>query len=199
MIMLFSLVVNMIIIIEARKHVQLKRIWPLMAAGLAGIPVGAWVLAVMNVSMMKTGIGIMVTVFALSVLFNIRKEIESEKWAMIPVGLFSGFLHGSITIGGPPVILFLSNQGLCKCDFRASLVAYFLSLGLLSLPVYLAGGLLTGELAMRALIQLPALGMGAWCGIILSRYLPENVFRKIVLVIVIISGLMVIGSGLGVV
>ncbi len=49
-IVIHSFVINLIILFEARKWVDLKRIWPLMIAGITGIPIGTYLLIVLDVS-----------------------------------------------------------------------------------------------------------------------------------------------------
>jgi len=102
-------------------------------------------------------------------------------------------------MSGPPVILFFSNQGFTKQEFRASLVSFFLFMNIATLPVYLYAGLLTGTVMTSTLILLPGMLVGTFIGTRLAHKVEEEKFKKGVLVLVIIFGCMSIASGLGVI
>jgi len=130
-------------------------------------------------------------------LKGFKRKIKSEKLAFAPVGFISGLLAGSTMMGGPPVILFFTNQGLNKNVFRANIVCYFATLSLATIPAYVAGGLITKEVIKYAILLLPAMICGGITGIKLAHIVQEQLFKKIVLIILIVAGLMSIVSGFG--
>ncbi len=196
---IFSLLLNIYLLISCKKHLKLKRIIPLMIFGILGIPFGAWVLRALSAQTLKIIIGITISFFALLFLLGFRREVVNEKRASVPVGFISGVLNGSISMSGPPVILFFANQGTRKDEFRANLVAYFLVLNIFSIPVFILNGLITGEVLNHSAYLLPALVTGMVLGNALAAKLPEKIFRKIALVIVFLSGLLSLLAGAGVI
>ena len=194
-----SLFLNIMMIYELRKDVQVKRIWPLMLGGLFGIPIGTYLLIVADPNHIKLLIGILILLFGLAQLLEMKKQFKSERAAMAPIGFTGGVLQGSVSMSGPPVILFFSNQGFTKQEFRASLVSFFLFMNIATLPVYLYAGLLTGTVMTSTLILLPGMLVGTFIGTRLAHKVEEEKFKKGVLVLVIIFGCMSIASGLGVI
>lgn len=190
--------VSLFILLEVIRKVDLRRIWPLMATGLIGLPLGVYVLLVLSEGMLKTIVGVVIVFFALALLLGINLEIRNEKLALAPVGIASGLLASGIAMAGPPVILFFSNQGMLKQVFRANLAAYFVFLNAITIPAHAASGLFTGEVVRYALLFLPTLGAGMVLGVFLSRKVPEEYFKRVVLVIVLCTGLLSITSGLGI-
>ena len=197
-VIIHSLVINLIILFEARKWVNLKRIWPLMIAGAAGIPIGTYLLVALDASILKIFIGSVIIPFAITSLAGFKKAIRSEKLAFAPVGITSGLLASSTSLSGPPVILFFVNQGIEKEIFRANLVAYFTVLSLAAILAFVIGGVITTTVINYTLWLLPAAILGAMTGIKLTPKVSENIFRIIALVIVIIAGLLSILSGIGI-
>ena len=193
-----GLVINLIILFEARKWVNLKRIWPLMLAGTAGVPIGTYLLIALDASILKIFIGAVIIPFAIALLAGFKKPIKSEKLAFAPVGITSGLLASSTSLSGPPVILFFVNQGLEKRIFRANLVAYFTVLSLAAILAFVIGGVITTTVINYTLWLLPAAILGAMTGIKLTPKVSEKLFRNIALVIVIIAGLLSILSGTGI-
>jgi len=168
-----------------------------MIAGIAGIPIGTYLLINLDADILKIFIGSVIIPFAIASLMGFKRQIKNEKLAFAPVGLTSGLLQASTTLSGPPVILFFVNQGLEKQTFRANLVAYFLVLGLATIPAFLLGGILTTAVINYAIWFLPATVLGAITGIKLAHKVKEKLFRNIALVIVTTAGLLSIVSGLG--
>jgi len=197
-ILILSVIINIYILIEAWRWIDLKRIWPLMIAGAVGMPFGTHLLKVLDVEVLKVFIGVLIVLFALAFLKGYRKEIKNEKVAFAPVGLASGILNGATAMCGPPVILFFTNQGVPKQVFRANTVFYFFALNLVTLPYFAINGLITSDMIRYALYFLPALMVGAFLGIKMSHRVREDIFRRIILLLVTFAGILSIFTGLGI-
>ena len=115
-----SLIINAFLFYKVRKCAELKRISPLIATAIIGIPIGTYLLLVIDPQAFKVFIGIFIVLFGIAYLMDFRKELKNEKLTFIPVGLISGILNGSITLSGPPVIFCFTNQGVKKRIFRAN-------------------------------------------------------------------------------
>lgn len=194
--LVYSMIINIVVLSSARKAVNLKKIWILLAAGIFSMPLGTHLLVIMNEGLLKIFIGLIILIFGVLLLIGFRKQFKNEKLAMLPVGLLSGLLGGSISISGPPIILFLSNQNVDKHTFRGNLAAYFFILNLFTVPVYYWNGLLTKEVWNYSLTFLPALLIGVFLGNLLSHKIKDDHFKKLTLILLIIMGLLSIISGL---
>ncbi len=193
---LYSIVINIVVFFSARKAFKLKKVWILMIFGIIGVPIGAHFLVTLNDNLIKLFIGIFITIFGILLLFGFRRKIKHEKISMVPIGIISGILSGSVSMGGPPVILFLSNQGANKQAFRANLAVYFFILNIFTIPVYFLNGLITKIVISYSITFLTALVIGVIIGNFLSHKIKENHFRKLTLILLIIMGLLSIISGL---
>lgn len=193
----YGLLISLIILFECRKWLDLIRIWPLIIAGLAGVPAGAYLLSSLPAGILKVFIGSAISLFALVLLSGFRWKIENERLAFVPVGFLSGLLGGSTSMGGPPAVLFFAHQGVEKQVFRANLVAYFSVLSVGAVIAFIFNDLITAEVVNYTIIFLPAMILGALTGIKLANKVEEEVFQKIVLLVVITAGLTSIASGLG--
>jgi uncharacterized membrane protein YfcA len=193
-----SLFLNILLISGLRRHVRLRRIWPMMAGGALGIPIGTYILLIADADLLKIMIGILILVFGTAQLFNARRKLKNEKPAMGPLGFAGGILNGSVSMSGPPLILFFSNQGYPKKKFKANLIAFFLFINIATLPFFLYAGLLTRTVVETSGLLLPGMLIGAFAGSRLSRGITESKFRKGVLVLVMAFGCMAMASGLGI-
>lgn len=83
--------------------------------------------------------------------------------------------------------------------FRANLIAFLLSLYVVTIPMYVVNGLITWDLARASIIFVPPLLLGAGVGIRRSHRIDEASFKKIVLVLVTLAGFMSIITSLGII
>ena len=195
-VLMLSLSGGFAVLFETKKWIDLKRIWPLIIAGVATSPLGAYLLLILDVDMLKTLIGVVIVISALALFTGFRLHIKNEKLGFVLVGFASGLLAGSTGMGGPPTILFFSNQRAEKQVFRANLRIFFTALGSSSILSQLVGGLVTKDALTYYVWFLPVLLVGILLGIKLAQIVSETTFRKATLVIVAVSGLAAIFSGL---
>lgn len=181
MLSITSMFLNLLVFLRTRRDLDFLWMMPLLISGAAGIPLGIWLLSSAEPGVMKTVIGAVVTLSATAFLLGVRVRVRRAKLSMLPVGLLSGALNGATTFSGPPVILFLANQRVPRNRFRGSLAAYFLALNLLTVPAFVAGGLLDGHLALKTARMFPAVVAGALLGIWLAGKVSERLFRILAL------------------
>jgi uncharacterized membrane protein YfcA len=198
-VILLNAVANVVLFPLVRKAANLKRIVPLIIAGIVTIPLGVLLLLALDTGTVELVAGSVTIFFALAFLAGFQRPVADEKWGFAAAGLISGTLNGLISTGGPPAILFLTNQGVPKKAFRASMLAYFLCLSIVSVPTFLVGGLLSLEVVHYALMLLPAMFLGAFVGSKLLHGLPERTFRVTSLVVVMLAGTLSVLSSLGII
>ena len=109
-------------------------------------------------------------------------------------GILSVFLNGSISISGPPVALFLSNQNVDRHVFRANITIYGLLLNVVTVTSFAATGLMTKDVLKLVAGLLPGMLLGLSVGIKLIRKLGESLFRKIASGLISISGVWTLTS-----
>ena len=188
---------NVIVLFKARQWIDFRRIWLLAIAGVLATPLGTYLLVVLDAHALEGLIGLVTTLSAVAIMLGMRRPIRNENLALIPVGVLSGMLSGSTAMGGPPVVLFMANQGAEKQVFRTNLTLYFTLLGLSTIPTQIITGLMTTHVVAYALGAVPALILGTLAGVRLARNTKEEVFRKIALVVVAVSGAVSVASACG--
>jgi hypothetical protein len=190
---------EIILLLPLYKDVQLKNMSYLVIAGLLGTPLGTYLLLVIDEGILKIVIGIIIIIFALATYTHHSFNIKNEKLGNIVAGFLSGLLNGSITMSGPPVILFYSNNHLEKQVFRANLAFYFVLLNVVTVPVLFLGGLMTPQVIHYTLVGSPALVLGAAAVLIgnkVGNRINNALFTRITLILVVMMGLLSIYSGL---
>jgi len=190
----FNILISTIILVEARKHFSLKKIWPLLIASIFGIPFGILIFTSLNTFLLKVSIGLLIIFFGIALLFGIGKVIKKEKMALLSVGFLGGLLNGFMAASAPPVALLLDNQKTKKDAFRTTLVTYFIILNIATIVLFYLNGLISFEIINYLTFLFPAAIIGTLLGIKLSKQFNDYYFRKIVLVMIIFVGIVAILS-----
>lgn len=196
MLISFSILMNTIILLEVRNDINIKSIAILIISAVIGTPIGVNILMVIDDGILKMVVGILVSILALLMFFGIKYEVKNEKLAFIPVGLCSGILNGSVSLSGPPVILFLTNLGVSKTKFRATLTSFFWILNIATVITLALKGVFTASIFKLTLSFLPALILGVLIGIRVARMIKEEHFKKMTIVLIFIMGVISVISSL---
>jgi len=191
-----STLTGMYLFFELRNMMQIKKIIPLIIGGIIGLPFGVYILAVLDKDILKISVGALITVFAFLLALGIKREIKSEKYASVLVGMLSGLLKGSTSLSGPPLVLFFINQDQEKEVFRANLTGYFMIMGTLAVIALAIGKLVSlNVLEYSAWLVVPTI-FGTWFGSKICPRVNPVLFRTLSLAVVIIAGILSILSGL---
>ena len=193
-IVILSICANICVIYNCIKEVKIGKMWLLILAGIIFVPFGSFALVYIDSNYLKLVFAIIVIVFSLLLFLNKSFPIKNEKIGYTLAGSLSGFLNGSLSLSGPPVVLFLSNQGVRKESFRANLSFYFIILNLIAIGTYLSNGLLSIIILEKTLYFIPAMLLGVFIGIKKAKKLNEVLFKKIALMLLIISGVLTVAN-----
>jgi len=195
-IIVLAVLTNTLVLLPVRKEINFKKFRLLVAMGILFMPVGILSLTYLNPDYLRLFFGVLITFFSLLLILKKTFPIKHEKIGCTITGALSGFLNGSLSLSGPPVVLFLSNQGVGKDAFRANITLYFLILNIIAIALFLASGMLNTVVFARIPYFAPALVIGALAGIKASKRLKDEAFKKIVLIFLFASGIWTIVSTL---
>lgn len=202
--LLLSLALNLLVLFERGRpeHVDWRALAPMLVAALPGLAVGAVALALLSKEALQVAVGIAVILAAAWQLSRRWARDPSASHRALPpaagwaAGFASGALTTSISVSGPPIVLWLEAHGVRPEEFRASLAASFLVLNL-------AGGavLLVAEgSTLDADVVLPLLGLvvaGYALGTMAFRRLEGDRFFALALALVACTGAASLAAGLG--
>ena len=177
-----------IILIGAWRYiswVRLRRIVPFALVGLFG---GVAILKTVPAPAIKLAVGIVVMGFALLLLSGVVRHIPERPWMGPITGVASGMSSTSTGMSGPPLVLFFTVVGLPVEVFRATSVIYFMMLDTVGLPTLMLNGLISRDDVMLALFLAPGALLGRWLGSLLLPYVTPASFRRVVLVLLLLTG-----------
>ncbi len=151
----------------------------LLAASLVGLPLGVWLLKVVDPELMRWGICGVAALTLAALVAGWRRKTQDTRGALIGVGAASGALGGATGLTGPVMILFkLSGQG-SAAEVRASTISFLTLLSMLLLPMLWVQGLIRVEALWMAVLVLPVYMAGALTGQGLFRPEREGLYRQV--------------------
>lgn len=169
---------------------------PITVAGLIGVPIGVWLLPSIPVNAFKLGIGWILIVFCLFLLVVPAHWRLKHRYRGIEVGMgfAGGFLGGLTGVPGPAVIMWGTVQSWSREEKRALYQVFILAVLFMMLAASAVWGLIGWAFLKGALIVAPSTIIGAYCGEWLYRRVDDRRFDRIILTILMLSGIGLIMS-----
>ena len=187
----FGLVVQGISVWKLRHALRWTRLWPLLIGGALGVPLGVAILGWAHPDRVRLGIGILLVLYCIHGLVRppIKPIGNPRAAADAAVGFLNGILGGLTGLAGILTTIWCGLRGWPKDEQRAVFqpigVAIFAMSGLW---LAVREGISTDVIRLFVL-GLPVLVAGTWLGLRLYGHIDEAGFRKIVLVLLLVSGI----------
>ena len=195
--LLNGLIITLFMSVHLKRHLDWRKILPLVVGCLPGIYAGVTLLKRMNPAIMKVCLGVLIVAYALYCLTGrIKTRKMSRGWAYV-AGFATGTIGSAFSTGGPPTIIYTTLTGWNKDQIKATLSAFFLFTSVLSLGAHAASGLTTPHvLRLFGVSALPVLA-GVFLGSQFSMRLATKTYLTIIYYLLIALGVMLIVSALG--
>jgi uncharacterized membrane protein YfcA len=156
-----------------------RRMTPIVLGLVPGIAVGTLAVALVRPEWLKLWTFAVLLPLILLQAAGLRRPIRGERRWGVPFGTGVGALYALTTISGPPLALFLNNQGLAKREFRASLGFIRVAEAALTAAAYWYTGLFTPEALALTPVMVPSLVIGVPLGAWVIRHVEAETFRRV--------------------
>jgi uncharacterized protein len=193
----YALLVQGYAVWKLRHAIRPHRLAPFILGSAMGIPAG--VAALRWISPVHFRIGVGVLLIAFSVYNLVRPKLPEMKaagrGADAMVGFLNGVLGGATGLGGILPTIWSSLRGWPRDEQRAVFQPTAVATFLMTIAAFGGVGIITPDTARLFMIGLPPLVAGSWLGWFLYGKLDEGAFRKVVLVLLVVSGVTLVASG----
>ena len=175
------------------KHINWKVFWYYVPAAILGTWIAGWFFTNIDASWLQ----ILVGIFLISTVFQYRfgkkeRSFPVKLWYFIPLGFLVSLLGTIIGALGPILNPFYLNLGLDKEELIATKTVNSFFLGISQIGSYAFFGILYKELWIYGI----ALGLGAVIGNIIGKKflsrMKSSTFRKLLILLMVISGILLI-------
>lgn len=189
---ILSIIIAGIIIIQDHRKIHFKSAKYLIINAVLGLPFGLALLLYGNELWVKAILGVLIIAYALYALlskWNFSLKTDSKIWLFV-CGFTSGVFGGAYGLNGPPLVLYGDLRQWTTKHFRATLQAYFLPIGLISVGLFAYKDLITQEVMMYSLKSLPVVVPCIFIGRYFNHKLDKKTFIKYVYIGLIVIGIL---------
>lgn len=180
-----------------RQTFTLKRCGPMIAGGFFGVPIGVVLLSLIDPNSFKLFIGgvLMLCCPLMLVSGRIGHVAGGGAWADAGAGVVGGVMGGLGGLPGPAPTLWTTLRGWGRDDSRAVIQSFNLAMQTIALVAYVLSGLISADMLRYFALVVPAMLIPNMIGHRLYAKLGDDSFRRIVIVLLTLSGLaIVLGS-----
>jgi len=172
------------------RAIDWRRVLVFVIPGLLGVPLGTMLLPHIDPRFFKIGIGLFLIAYPSYVLAR-RRHIENDWGGEVAdgvVGFGGGVLGGMTGLSGVFPVVWTDIRGWTKEQRRSVLQTFNVAILSLALVSHAVSGLLTRQVAVAAIVTVPAAIGGAWLGAFIYRRLADRGYQHAVMVLLFLSG-----------
>jgi uncharacterized membrane protein YfcA len=193
----YGLLVQTYSIWKLRHALRWRKVAPFIIGGALGVPLGAALLTYTNPAYLRIGVGLLLVCYSTYSLARPHLKPMHAGFAVeTGVGFFNGILGGMTGLAGPIITMWCQLRGWRKDEQRAIFQPVILASFVLTATSLSVAGAVTAELIKLYVYGLPFLLAGVWAGLKLYGHLDDAAFRKVILVLLFFSGMLLIGPEL---
>ena len=196
MVVFGSLLAQLLSLGAVRRSLHWRLLAPFLIGGVAGVPLGATLLPLVDLDAFRATVGAVMIVYSLFMLAGrgVRLRLPAGRWADAVVGVVGGVMAGLAGLSGVAPTIWCTLRGWEKDVQRSVFQTFNLSMHVATLSAYAIAGRITAEFTPMFAIIAPAVVIPAWAGAHLYARLSDSAFRRLVLVLLAVSGTVLLGS-----
>lgn len=185
---LVAVVIEAVLLLRYRQALDVHAIWRVVLAALIGTPLGVLFFSRVDENLALSILGIVISGYALYALLGLKlPQLEGSLWAY-SAGLVGGLLGGAYNTSGPPVIVYADCRRWPPDVFKSNLQGYFIISSLAIMATHIVNGNITPTVLETFWWTLPFISVGLLAGLSLDRWLNPTIFRRVVLVLLVLMG-----------
>ncbi len=189
---------NFILTWRNRKDLKLKVWLPLAILVLLGSIPGALFLKNIDARIIKIIFGAVVVLLGIEMWFRESGQIHMRESKLVlgMIGVLSGALCGMFGVGAL-LAAYVGRVTTTSDGFKANISAVFIVENTVRLVIYGILGIITWGSLRQTLLLFPFMLIGLYAGMQSGRILDEKIVKRLVIVFLVISGIVLIVKNLG--
>ena len=193
-----ALVGQLIAAFTVRRGLHWAKLWPMLAGGVAGLPLGLWMLPRLDAASFQLGVGLMLALWCPAMLWSgrIPHLARGGRRADAAIGVAAGVTGAVAGFTGPIPTLWATLRGWERDTLRSVIQNFNLALLSVTLAAYAFSGVVTAPLLpllpwVAAAVLVPVLlGSRLYAG------LSNETFKRVVLGLLALTGVALLGRAL---
>lgn len=165
-----------------RPFINLRQAAPLIVGGALGMPLGLVVLSRFSNEEVRLSAGVLIIVMSACQLIGSERLPPVNPLGGLTgmsVGVASGALNTSISLSGPPMVLWLLNQRMHGKAFRGTMSSASLLMNATGIWLLIHAHLAKASWLWLPVAAYPAAAVGAWLGNNALRHMSPRIFSRV--------------------
>jgi uncharacterized protein len=179
-----------------RRSFDTRRVLPFIVGGVLGVPLGAWLLHHVDPRLFRGGVGVFLILYCSAMLMTRHLPVVSGGGFVIDglVGWIGGVMGGLGGLTGPAPTLWCTLRGWDRDEQRAVFQSFSLTMQVLTLATYVVSGTVTRGMLWIFAIMVPVSILPTLAGARLYRTISTAKFQRLVLTLLLLSGVLLVVS-----
>lgn len=177
-----------------RKNIRWSESIVLVIGGLVGVPIAVWLLRNIDVTAFRVGFGVVVALYAGYMLcrpsLKYLRPMHRGRNALIGFG--GGLIGGLTAMPGALPTIWCDLTGVPKNQQRGLVQPFIAAMQIFALTIMVTRNDLSSKVVVDLALSLPALMVGSVLGIATFRNVNEAAFRRIILIVLLLSSMLLI-------
>jgi uncharacterized membrane protein YfcA len=174
---------------KLRRSLSWRNVAPFIIGGTIGVPIGTMLLTYLDPAYLRSGVGLLLVLYGIYGLTQpVFKPLQAGVVADGAVGFLNGLLCGLTGLPGFIITIWCQLRGWTKDVQRAVFQPVMLAAIVMTAISLSVTGAVTADIVQLYLLGLPALLAGLWFGFKLYGRLDDAAFRKLILLLLLVSG-----------
>ena len=188
---------NIILAWKERKAIRWSICLPLALLVIVGSIPGALFLKNADTGVIKIFFGVIIILIGLEMLLRDfqAKKMKQSKAALGIIGVLSGLLCGLYGVGAL-LGAYVNRVTDDSSSFKANICVVFLVENTFRIVLYAIWGIITFDIVKQALVLVPLMLIGLLLGMYSGKYLNEKIVKKLVIIMLVVSGVALIMNNL---
>lgn len=177
-----------------RKSIRWKQSSVLVVGGLLGVPIAVWLLQAADARIFRESFGLAIACYAVYTLFRpvLSRRLQMSVGRNALIGFGGGFIGGLTAMPGAIPTIWCDIHGVPKTEQRGLVQPFIAAMQIFALVLMLLQNDLSSKVLVEFVASIPALLAGAALGIFAFRCVNEASFRRIILTMLLFSGLLLV-------
>lgn len=186
---LIGLLTSLFVLYYYRQHFNLRAILTLLIPAILGVPIGVYLLEVVDERIIKTTLSIVILGYTLYAFFGPKlPELLNRVWGYV-FGFSAGVLGGAFNSSGPIVAIYGGFRQWKPEEFRSNLQGFFLVTNISILVFHAGQGNLTSDFWRAVPWAIVGMLLAIAAGLFFERWINKQRFKQLVLLMLMISGI----------
>ena len=187
-----SLLIFVLMIFQNKDHINYREMVAPIIFGLIGVPVGIFILANSNPSILRISIALLIIFLGIALALNLSVPAIRHKYTLWGAAFLVSVMITSTGIGGPLMAVAVIARGWERDSIRGSLPFYYMFIETAAVIGYVVTDLFDSErLILTGISIFPAL-LGFWLASILVNKINQAYYRNLILGVIVCAGTVIL-------